>query len=282
MSTIGRLPKGSAGSLEHAVSLFKEWRQERRGALSSLRPSSRACTSSRRSKGSRWIQGRCCTASACSARTGSSRHPCPSRPRRRAAASTWKSARFDGTPAPAIPGGPYGADRLVEGLDYATALLDAMEAAGLPWLQCHPEYGASQFELSLAPGTPLEAADRMVHAKWLIQRLTRRFGWRCSFSHKPSLERVGNGGHLHLSMRRDGVLVGALPGVGRGEPGGGRAAGGRGGRGGRWPGAGPPAAAAGGWGSSRVARRYGGAPARQPGRGLGRLRRQQPAAPGPG
>ena len=118
-----------------------------------------------------------------------------------------------------MPGGPYGADRLVEGLDYATALLDALEAAGIPWLQFHPEYGAGQFELSLAPGTPLEAADRLVHARLVIQRVTRRFGWhsgwRCSFSPKPSLERVGNGGHLHLSLQRDGLPLlqgGAGPG----------------------------------------------------------------------
>ena len=122
-------------------------------------------------------------------------------------------------PQPAIAGGPYGADRLVEGLDYATALLDALEAAGIPWLQFHPEYGAGQFELSLAPGTPLEAADRLVHARLVIQRVTRRFGWhsgwRCSFSPKPSLERVGNGGHLHLSLQRDGLPLlqgGAGPG----------------------------------------------------------------------
>ena len=122
-------------------------------------------------------------------------------------------------PQAAIAGGPYGADRLVEGLDYATALLDALEAAGIPWLQFHPEYGAGQFELSLAPGTPLEAADRLVHARLVIQRVTRRFGWhsgwRCSFSPKPSLERVGNGGHLHLSLQRDGLPLlqgGAGPG----------------------------------------------------------------------
>jgi glutamine synthetase len=124
------------------------------------------------------------------------------------------SHRPDADPHPAMPGGPYGADRLVEGLDYATALLDALEAAGIPWLQFHPEYGAGQFELSLAAGTPLEAADRLVHARLVIQRVTRRFGghfgWHCSFSPKPSLERVGNGGHLHLSVQRDGVplLVG--------------------------------------------------------------------------
>lgn len=108
-------------------------------------------------------------------------------------------------PRPVVPGGPYGADRLVEGLDYASAVLAAIEAADLPWLQFHPEYGASQFELSLAPGTALEAADRLVRARLVIQRVTQRFGWRCSFSPKPSLERVGNGGHLHLSLSRDGV-----------------------------------------------------------------------------
>ena len=117
------------------------------------------------------------------------------------------SPRSDGTPQPALAGGPYGADRLVEGLDYATALLEALEAAGLPWLQFHPEYGAGQFELSLAPGSALEAADRLVLAKLLIQRVTRRFGWHCSFSPKPSPDRVGNGGHLHLSVQRDGVAL---------------------------------------------------------------------------
>ncbi len=79
-------------------------------------------------------------------------------------------------PRPAVPGGPYGADRLVEGLDYATAVLEAIEAAELPWLQFHPEYGAAQFELSLAPGTALEAADRLVRARLVIQRVSRRFG----------------------------------------------------------------------------------------------------------
>ncbi len=125
------------------------------------------------------------------------------------------TADAEGAPQPALPGGPYGADRLVEGLDYATTLLDALEAAGIPWLQFHPEYGAGQFELSLAPGTPLEAADRLVHARLVIQRVTRRFGWRCSFSPKPSLDRVGNGGHLHLSLQRDGLPLlqgGAGPG----------------------------------------------------------------------
>jgi glutamine synthetase len=147
---------------------------------------------------------------------GDQRHFCRSQQERLEAAGVELLAGFeqewlvaspqgDGSPAPAIPGGPYGADRLIEGLDYASALLDALDAAALPWLQFHPEYGGGQFELSLAPGTALEAADRLVRARLVIQRVTRRFGWRCSFSPRPCLERVGNGAHLHLSLRRDGI-----------------------------------------------------------------------------
>ncbi|MBE9171841.1 glutamine synthetase [Cyanobium sp. LEGE 06143] len=120
----------------------------------------------------------------------------------------------DGAWRPAVPGGPYGADRLVEGLDYLAALAEALDGASLDWLQLHPEYGAGQFELSLAPATPLEAADRLVAARLLIQRVSERFGWRCSFSPLVSPELVGNGGHLHLSLQRQGRhLLGGGPGV---------------------------------------------------------------------
>ena len=105
-----------------------------------------------------------------------------------------------GLPQPVIPGGPYGADRLIEGFDYASALLRALEDAELPWIQFHPEYGPSQFELSFSPDTPLRVADCLIRARLLIQRVTRQFNWFCSFSAKPRLDWVGNGGHLHFSV----------------------------------------------------------------------------------
>ncbi|QEY33077.1 glutamine synthetase [Synechococcus sp. RSCCF101] len=111
----------------------------------------------------------------------------------------------DGSCRPTVAGGPYGGDRLVNGLDYASALLDALEDADLPWLQFHPEYGASQFELSLAPAAALEAADRLVRARLVIQRVSERIGAHCSFSPKPCLDGVGNGGHLHFSVQRNGT-----------------------------------------------------------------------------
>ena len=106
----------------------------------------------------------------------------------------------DGSPKAVIAGGPYGADRLIEGLDYASALLEALDAAGVDWIQFHPEYGPSQFELSFAALAPLQAADQLIRARLVIQRITRHFGWYSSFSAKPRLDWVGNGGHLHFSV----------------------------------------------------------------------------------
>ncbi len=107
----------------------------------------------------------------------------------------------DGSPKAVISGGPYGADRLIEGLDYASALLEALDAADVDWIQFHPEYGPSQFELSFAAEAPLHVADQLIRARLVIQRVTRRFGWYSSFSAKPRLDWVGNGGHLHFSVR---------------------------------------------------------------------------------
>ncbi len=111
------------------------------------------------------------------------------------------SPDLDGSPKAVISGGPYGADRLIEGLDYASALLEALDAAEVDWIQFHPEYGPSQFELSFAAEAPLKVADQLIRARLVIQRVTRRFGWYSSFSAKPRLDWIGNGGHLHFSLR---------------------------------------------------------------------------------
>ena len=103
-------------------------------------------------------------------------------------------------PPAGYPGGPYGADRLIEGLDYASALLRALDAADLPWIQFHPEYGPSQFELSFSPDSPLSVADCLIRARLVIQRVTRQFDWFCSFECKTEVGLGGNGGHLHFSV----------------------------------------------------------------------------------
>lgn len=115
-------------------------------------------------------------------------------------------------PGQGVAGGPYGADRLIQAMDYLASVGDALDAAGVGWLQLHPEYGPSQFELSLAPLDPLAAADQLVLAKLVIQRVSQRFGWRCSFSPVVDPSRVGNGGHLHISASHRGQpLLGGAP-----------------------------------------------------------------------
>lgn len=113
----------------------------------------------------------------------------------------------DGSWRGAFAGGPYGAARLVEAMDYAAAISEALDAAGIAWLQFHPEYGPSQFELSLAPADPVSAADRLVAARLIIQSVSRRCGLRASFSPLPFADQVGNGGHVHLGLRRDGQAL---------------------------------------------------------------------------
>ena len=72
--------------------------------------------------------------------------------------------------------------------------------AGVPIDQLHAEYGADQFEISLAPADPLLTADRTVLARILIGRAAARYGLGVSFSPVPFAGGAGNGAHLHLSL----------------------------------------------------------------------------------
>ncbi len=107
---------------------------------------------------------------------------------------------------PACTGPAYGMTRLVELSQYAADLLAALEEQGCEVEQLHPEYAAGQFEVSVGAarpggrGGPLGAgpADRaggVLRARPGRPRSRRRW----------SPGSVGNGGHVHLSLWRDGV-----------------------------------------------------------------------------
>lgn len=96
-------------------------------------------------------------------------------------------------------------------LDAAGVLTDVQACfadAGVPIDQLHAEYGANQFEISLAPADPLLTADRTVLARILIGRAAARHGLGVSFSPVPFAGGAGNGAHLHLSLADgDGPLL---------------------------------------------------------------------------
>jgi glutamine synthetase len=94
----------------------------------------------------------------------------------------------------------YGLGVVLEQHAFITSLLAAAELAGLPVEQFHAEYGHNQFEISLAPRRPVEAADNLVLARILISSVAREHGLSASFSPLPTAGESGNGAHMHMSL----------------------------------------------------------------------------------
>jgi glutamine synthetase len=75
--------------------------------------------------------------------------------------------------------------------------------SGVAIEQFHPEYGVNQFEISLAPLSPVAAADQLVLMRIIIGRVARRYDLRVSLSPVPFAGSVGSGSHQHFSMTKD-------------------------------------------------------------------------------
>jgi glutamine synthetase len=105
---------------------------------------------------------------------------------------------------PACLGPAYGMTRLVEQSEFSADLLRALGAEGVDVDQFHPEYAAGQYEVSVGALDPVAAADRSVLVRQTIRAVARRAGLRVSFAPSVLAGGVGNGGHLHLSVWRDG------------------------------------------------------------------------------
>jgi|tagenome__1003787_1003787.scaffolds.fasta_scaffold20973719_2 glutamine synthetase len=104
---------------------------------------------------------------------------------------------------PAAAGPAYGLSRLTSASDYCRDVLSALAEQGVAVEQFHPEYAAGQLELSLAPESPVHAADTSVLVRTTVRAVGVRHGLRTSFSPKVDAAGVGNGGHVHLSLGRD-------------------------------------------------------------------------------
>ena len=110
----------------------------------------------------------------------------------------------DGSALEDTPWVPYGATGLLDRSAFVDELLQAMNRAGIPAEQIHPEYGRNQFEFSLPPAPPVEAADSAVLAKVIVGIVARGHGMQASFSPAPFPGTVGNGAHQHFSLHRNG------------------------------------------------------------------------------
>ena len=117
----------------------------------------------------------------------------------------WVVSAGDGDAfSPAVSGPAYGLSRLGEASDYLRDVLAALAAQGVAVEQCHPEYAPGQFELSVAAESPVHAADTSVLVRQTVRSVGRQHGFRTSYSPKVDTAGVGNGGHVHLSLGREG------------------------------------------------------------------------------
>jgi glutamine synthetase len=113
----------------------------------------------------------------------------------------------DGGPATTDTWSPYGIRTSLDRSAFLVDLAKATELAGLEVEQIHTEYGHDQLEVSLAPTTPVAAADAVILTRIVLGRVAARHQLRISFAPVPFEGAAGNGAHLHLSLAdADGPL----------------------------------------------------------------------------
>lgn len=98
----------------------------------------------------------------------------------------------------------YGLLPFLQAEQFLRDLLADLSKAGIEVEQLHPEFERGQYEVSVAPCSPLAAADRMVLVRLVIQRTALRHGLRASFAPVTTPGAVGNGAHVHLSASTGG------------------------------------------------------------------------------
>jgi glutamine synthetase len=106
----------------------------------------------------------------------------------------------DGHRLPSTLWAQYGLAGVLEHEAFVRDVTAAAATSGVVIEQLHPEYGANQFEISLAPQSPVAAADQLVLTRLIVGRVARRYGLRVSLSPAPFVGDVGCGAHQHFSL----------------------------------------------------------------------------------
>ena len=94
----------------------------------------------------------------------------------------------------------YGLSGVLEHEAFVREVMAAAAVSGVAIEQLHPEYGTNQFEISLAPQSPVAAADQLVLTRIILGRVARRHGMRVSLSPAPYVGSAGCGAHQHFSL----------------------------------------------------------------------------------
>jgi glutamine synthetase len=91
---------------------------------------------------------------------------------------------------------------------FGEAYVAALRQAGLEPECFLAEFGVRQYEVTCAPALSLAAADQAIFIRELARATAHRFGHRATFSPILDPDGVGNGVHIHVSLRdREGRPV---------------------------------------------------------------------------
>jgi glutamine synthetase len=106
----------------------------------------------------------------------------------------------DGHRLPSTAWAQYGLAGVLEHEGFVRDVIAATSLSGIAIEQLHPEYGTNQFEISLAPQSPVASVDQLIVTRIIVSRIARRHGMRVSFSPAPFVGEVGCGAHQHFSL----------------------------------------------------------------------------------
>ena len=99
------------------------------------------------------------------------------------------------------PGATYALDAWRRQDGFGEAYMAAIRAAGLTPDSFLPEYGARQYEVTIAPTIGLRAADEAVIQREMARAVAHRLGQRAIFAPILDPNGAGNGTHIHFSLR---------------------------------------------------------------------------------
>ncbi|MGE0415332.1 MAG: hypothetical protein AB7O80_00885 [Acetobacteraceae bacterium] len=101
----------------------------------------------------------------------------------------------------ARPGDAYSLNAFRRQGIFGEAVVGALQTAGITPDSFLAEYGARQFEFTVDPQAALVSANQAVIAREMVRGTAFRMGHRAIFSPMPVAGGVGNGVHIHMSLR---------------------------------------------------------------------------------
>jgi glutamine synthetase len=102
------------------------------------------------------------------------------------------------------PGATYALDAWRRQGAFAEHLMAAIRSAGLEPDTFLPEYGPRQYEMTISPARGIRAADEAIIAREMARAVAHRLGHRAILAPVLEPDGIGNGTHIHFSLRDKG------------------------------------------------------------------------------